>query len=301
MCTVATLFIGYQMLLIVIIGNEVLIEEFPLLCKILGFVIQFFFLSAFCWMSAMSAEVWLTFRKMTGSFHHNSRLRIQRKRFLFLSLYSWGVPFVVFITTVALEFLPNDLKTTLITPQFGKESCFFNDYEAQILYFHGIIALILIVNLIFFLASSYELLFGIWAPSEATNSEFKQKKRPMFWIILELFLVMGLTWMADVASMMINWKKGKGYFGYEIYLFDIINSLQGFLIFLVLICKPRIRKLIVEAIPCCSVSSSNSNENGEASLLTTSESDSSWSLHRCFRYPSIFYKIIEICTPTWKR
>jgi hypothetical protein len=66
----------------------------------------------------------------------------------------------------------------------------------------------------------------------------------MFWVVLELFLVMGLTWMADVVSLGINWSYGAQYAGYEILFFDVLNSLQGLLIFLVLVCKPRMRSMI---------------------------------------------------------
>ena len=69
MCTVAALFVGYQMLIIVILGGEELPMLQPVLCQVLGFVIQFSFLSAFCWMSSMSGEVWTTFRQLAGSGH----------------------------------------------------------------------------------------------------------------------------------------------------------------------------------------------------------------------------------------
>ena len=69
MCTVAALFVGYQMLIIVILGGEELPVLQPGLCQALGFVIQFSFLSAFCWMSSMSGEVWTTFRQLAGSGH----------------------------------------------------------------------------------------------------------------------------------------------------------------------------------------------------------------------------------------
>ena len=67
MCTVAALFIGYQMLIIVMLGGSDLLQLYPGLCQVVGFMIQYFFLAAFCWMSSMSGEVWTTFRQLAGS------------------------------------------------------------------------------------------------------------------------------------------------------------------------------------------------------------------------------------------
>ena len=88
----------------------------------------------------------------------------------------------------------------------------------------------------------------------------------MLVVVTELFLVMGLTWVAEVnmsvqyictvynrfllqvVSTVISWRRGEAYSGPEILVFDVINSLQGLLIFLVLICKPRMRVKIRAAI-----------------------------------------------------
>ena len=70
----------------------------------------------------------------------------------------------------------------------------------------------------------------------------------MLVVVTELFLVMGLTWVAEVVSTVISWRRGEAYSGPEILVFDVINSLQGLLIFLVLVCKPRMRVKIRAAI-----------------------------------------------------
>ena len=242
MCMVASLFLGYQMLIITILGNTVLLDEYLVICQVVGFLIQYFFLSAFCWMSAMSGEVWSTFRQLSGPLHTD--IRDQRRRFYYFKLYSWGLPGLVSFVTVCIHLLPKEGTVSVITPGVGYETCFFHGYAAQMVYFHGIIAIMLTVNLLFFLASSYALLCGVWASAWDTDSGNRNNSRQMFWVVMELFLVMGLTWLADVVSLIISWNNGKTYSGWEIIIFDIINSLQGLLIFIVFICKPRIRKLI---------------------------------------------------------
>merc|ERR1711874_40881 len=138
MCTVAALFLGYQMLVIAILGGEELQQRFPVLCQTLGLAIQYFFLSAFCWMSSMSGEVWTTFRQLGGSVHSDIRLRNQRSRFFYFNMYSWGLPGVVTIVTFAIHVLPQEVAVSIVTPGFGDDTCFFHGYAAQMAYFHGI-------------------------------------------------------------------------------------------------------------------------------------------------------------------
>jgi hypothetical protein len=59
-----------------------------------------------------------------------------------------------------------------------------------------------------FMASSYALLFGIWAPSQDTDNGSRSNTRQMFGIVAEL---LGLTWLADVVSLVINWNNGHAY------------------------------------------------------------------------------------------
>ena len=51
MCTIASLFIAFKVLII---------EDYNILCQFLGFLYQYFLLSTFCWMYAMSPTTELT-------------------------------------------------------------------------------------------------------------------------------------------------------------------------------------------------------------------------------------------------
>jgi len=249
MSMVAALFLGYQWFLIILLSGPLLLSQ-PGLCRALPLLMQNSFLVAFSWMSAMSWEVWVTFRQMGGSRAWEERQRGQRTRFRWCSLLCWGVPTILTVVTAIIEFMPTRLlvEGTLV-PGLGLDKCFFSSYSAQVAYFHGPLALLLVFNLSLFLSSAYSLLFGIWAiPREDTNSTSSRGSRQMFWIVLELFLVLGLTWLADIISLALNWVYGSIYIGYEVFFFDAFNALQGFFIFLVLVCKSRIRSLIKRSI-----------------------------------------------------
>ena len=83
------------------------------------------------------------------------------------NLYSWGLPGVVSLVTLLCHILDNE---NLVKPGFGEDTCFFSSYLAQILFLHGIIAIILVINLGFFLASAYNLLFGLWSNAGSGDS-----------------------------------------------------------------------------------------------------------------------------------
>ena len=84
MSMVAALFLGYQWFLIILLSGPLLLAH-PRLCRALPLLMQHSFLVAFAWMSAMSWEVWVTFRQMGGSGAWEARQRGQRTRFAF-----WG-------------------------------------------------------------------------------------------------------------------------------------------------------------------------------------------------------------------
>ena len=80
MSMVAALFLGYQWFLIILLSGPLLLSQ-PGLCRALPLLMQNSFLVAFSWMSAMSWEVWVTFRQMGGSRAWEERQRGQRTRF----------------------------------------------------------------------------------------------------------------------------------------------------------------------------------------------------------------------------
>lgn len=61
-----------------------------------------------------------------------------------------------------------------------------------------------------------------------------------FGLYLRLFIVMGVTWMAEVLSWALDLPEEYSFFT------DILNSLHGFFIFFLFVWKPKIKALIVK-------------------------------------------------------
>lgn len=72
------------------------------------------------------------------------------------------------------------------------------------------------------------------------ESQTTASERERFVVYLRLFIVMGVTWsMESLAWIFFD----------ESYLFhftDFLNSLQGLMIFLLFVWKPKVKNLIIE-------------------------------------------------------
>lgn len=59
-----------------------------------------------------------------------------------------------------------------------------------------------------------------------------------FFLYLRLFIIMGVTWSMESISWMLNNRF------YTFYVSDVLNCLQGFIIFVLFVWKPKVRDLI---------------------------------------------------------
>ena len=81
----------------------------------------------------------------------------------------------------------------------------------------------------------WKITFGFWGADKAittTDEEKAQRRRQRMKVVIKMFLVMGLTWIADIVSWAINSQYGrfatfnnKGLLYSEVFC-DCINSLQ---------------------------------------------------------------------------
>ncbi len=63
-------------------------------------------------------------------------------------------------------------------------------------------------------------------------------------MIFNLFILMGISWTTEVVSFILD-----GSF-YSWFFTDCINSLMGFIIFVIFVCKARICRLLIQNCSC---------------------------------------------------
>ena len=157
LCLSICLFIAHFLFLI-----ENYLNRFKATCLVVGIFLHYFYLCSFCWTNAMSFDIYLTFR--------GNLLRAPEstgKTFKLYSLYSWGVPLVVVIASVTVEFtelLPS------FKPHYAGQMCWIEGKNSLLLFFILPAGIICMENIILFIATAY----GIHKQSKA--SEFAKQR-----------------------------------------------------------------------------------------------------------------------------
>ena len=149
------------------------------------------------------------------------------------------------LVTIILQYLPEEYRGNYIEPRINDGTCSLGQAgkgsDIPLLwYFHLINIFTLLSILGFFTIFLWNIGCGLWTSSTNTTDRDKaEKRRQRMRVVIKMFFVMGLTWIADIIDWAIETKHGK----YEIFkdkgllysglFFVIINSSQGIIMFIV--------------------------------------------------------------------
>ncbi|XP_076225813.1 G-protein coupled receptor Mth2 isoform X2 [Nomia melanderi] len=228
MAVVTSLAVGYIVLSIENLRPQE--EGDEELCISLGFLLYFSFMSVFFWLNIVSFNVWRTV------WFKNFRVR-EKPLFIAYCIYGWGGS----LCFLVLALLTHNIEGTHLKPGFGERSCWFNGPKAMWAYFYGPILILLILNVVYLGMTGWRL----WHQCSDYNGNKLRALRFKCMLYIKLILVMGVTWIFEVASYAEGPKK-------EIWIpTDILNALQGLIIFLLLVAtRKRVRKLLARKRPC---------------------------------------------------
>ncbi|XP_062548957.1 probable G-protein coupled receptor Mth-like 1 isoform X1 [Armigeres subalbatus] len=229
---VACLLIGDLFLAIVQLSGNTITGP---ACTMIAIIVHFFFLAAFFWLNTMCFNIWWTFRDLRPTSLEKSqeicRLRIYE-------VYAWGVPLVIAGVAAILDNLPD---TVYLRPRFGERTCWFYGDLEILTYFFGPVGILLCINLLLFASTARQLTCGLWKRDDVKSTTERRGlvSSPSYSaalgrVCMKLVVVMGVTWVADVASWV---------FGGPDYIWlvtDLINALQGVFIFIVVGCQPQV-------------------------------------------------------------
>ncbi|XP_070071865.1 G-protein coupled receptor Mth2 isoform X3 [Drosophila takahashii] len=242
-------------------------------CVVLGYTAYYFFMGAYLWLSVISFDLWHNFRGTRGI----NRFQ-ENRRFLFYSLYAWGiaVAFLAFTYTAQeLTHWPPYLK-----PGIGDGTYCWLDMTnwSAMIYFYGPIMAIVVANTIMFIMTAIKIhgvqreMARIIASENSTKNLRTEKDK--FGLFLRLFLIMGITWLSELVSFFVGsdkeWSK-------LFYISDLANAMQGFLIFMLFVMKKKVKHLITNR--CSSVRDGSNQRQSQYSTKTTSSSVANLSLH----------------------
>ncbi|XP_071963107.1 uncharacterized protein [Antedon mediterranea] len=208
------------LLLTLIQGN---FTQWPTFCEVMSVFLHYMWLVCFCWMNSMAIELFQTFRTVRSSSRSSRSSKSQRKSFIKYFIYSWGLPAIYVAIIVGISLC----ECTSLDVMYGDDNvCWIRD-ELASLYVFGIpLAVILVPNLILFVATIKGLRKSMKSTAAVRSGKSDQDQQTGEMIIyIRISTVMGLTWIfgyvASFVDHVIFW-----------YIFTILNSLQGLFIFI---------------------------------------------------------------------
>ncbi|XP_078049774.1 G-protein coupled receptor Mth [Augochlora pura] len=244
MCNAASLLVSYLCLAImpwVTPPSQASDNSENIFCSVLGYGMLFSLLSAFCWLNVMCFDIWRTFGRLRGNCNGGQS---QGKRFLLYSIYAWGFALFITLFCVAgdkLSFLPDNVK-----PNFGQLRCWFsNNMFGELIFFRLPVAIQLTSNVVFFILTSEHCskvkaeISRVTDPSDPRSKRFHADKTKLI-MNVKLFIVMGILWIAESASSLMNTYSSYEWKELVFYCSDVLNCLHGLLIFILFVLKRRV-------------------------------------------------------------
>uniref|UniRef100_A0A034W0F2 G-protein coupled receptor Mth2 n=1 Tax=Bactrocera dorsalis TaxID=27457 RepID=A0A034W0F2_BACDO len=227
------------------------------ICGIIGFVAYYFLTAVFFWLNVVCYDVWQNFCRSKGNVQHLS----QRKQFMYYSLYGWGLPALLTVLTMGLQYsnLPIYLKSGI-----GYSHCWLktDDWSAMI-YFYGPCLLLIIFNIAIFVLTIkkiYKMRSEMQTSVESKDSRRKLRSHKRnVWLFFRLFTVMGIGWLLEIIGYMVGNNSD-----YTIFfqIADVYNAAQGLIIFAILVLKKKVLLLIKKRILC--TKSSDATDSAES-------------------------------------
>ncbi|XP_029174112.1 G-protein coupled receptor Mth2-like [Nylanderia fulva] len=230
MAAVTTLAVSYTVLSIQHV-KPIEIEEHYTVCIFFGFILYFSFMSAFFWLNIVAFNVW------RSVWFKNFRIRDQSLYYAYC-IWGWGGP--TCLTIIAL--LLHHKEGYHLKPGFGDYNCWLGGYAQTWAYFYGPVGVLLTLNMIYLGLTSWRL----WHQYRDYTGSKLRVLRFKCLLYIKLMLVMGITWIFELMSFAIDTKIDEFWIPT-----DLLNGLQGFIIFLLLVAtRKRVRKLLAKKRPC---------------------------------------------------
>ena len=193
-------------------------------CIFTGYAILYFFHAYFFWVNAMAVQIWFSFTNMI-------QINISEKsRFLFLVLYSQGIPAILCILTAIIDNSASsqDKLGSLYYPEIGVYSCYLRGGNAEVkisyfqspifIYQQSILILTMVVNIILFTHVCYT----VFRTKQAENGLKRQYLIHQFSTFIKIFVVLGFTWISELISTGLHIEQYQQTFYARLFL-DIIN------------------------------------------------------------------------------
>ncbi|XP_013200504.1 G-protein coupled receptor Mth2 [Amyelois transitella] len=212
-------------------------------CTLLAYGIYFGFVAAFAWLNVMCFDIWWTFGNVR-SVRPLRKANAERKRFIWYSVYAWSSSILLTLITFLFDKYP---VSPYLDSNMGITRCWFgtmqNDKDDWPHYIFFVIpmGIVTCINFVLWVLTArhcarvksevHRLQAG--SMGERMKRRFRVD-RAKYLLTGKLWVVMGAGWICELLSTVAGEPK---------WLWDIVdlyNQLQGVLIFIILIFKPKL-------------------------------------------------------------
>ena len=205
-------------------------------CTAVAIILHMFFLAQFGWMSIMTFEMGRIFIS-ANKLAPKSSERFQTKLFIAYLLVGWGIPLTITTASVAINFTLDGLILYGELEDGTQGSCWINHLESVVVVFITPLALSLL-----FTGIVFTIVTVLVCSARRTQAKLEKTQTvPYLRVYIAICSTTGLTWVFGFAAILT----GEGWAWYP---FILLNSTQGFLIFLAFICTKKIGKLYLSLI-----------------------------------------------------
>ena len=197
-------------------------------CVVVAILLHYFFLARFCWTNMIAFEMVRTF---TAAMKLMPVLSTRAKRTVFAvySLIGWGVPLLITLVSIIVNFASDSLV------RYGVDTCWINDVHSTVVAFVAPLALSLLFNLLSFIWIVVNL-----CKNYTLNKTGKQNQLNVR-LYVAVFSVMGLTWIFGFIAILAR-------SSWAWYPFIILNSTQALVVSLSFTCTKKIAGYYIELL-----------------------------------------------------
>ncbi|CAF1030215.1 unnamed protein product [Rotaria sp. Silwood1] len=255
-CNIMNLIIALILAEILFLLQSLLIMTKPSVCLLFALGIHYFFLASFFWMNVMAFDLWKTFHKGFSIYICEIRERLP-----YYALYAWGMPVIIILIGIIL-----DAKNAQLKPCYGRyfrgcyDICFHTKHDAPLqgcwiesalmrfLLFGVPVAIILVINFIFYTLTVRNVRRSIKSIRIAVERKFQHKKQVIpgehdVKIYMRMAVLAGFGW--TIGFILFALPDGQQGFLYYLavifnYLFILLNATPGLFIFGVYVCNRRV-------------------------------------------------------------
>ena len=216
--------------LLILVGGPIG-EAFNIICTPIAILSHYVFLSQFSWMSLISTEIVRNFYQAFKMKAHEPKA-YKVKLLVVYALLGWGIPLLIVLLSIIVNFTTTDLVLYGELEDGTPGICWINHPLSVVVAFVVPLGISLIYNTVIFVIATIYLCISSISHSKLKND----KKVPFLRLNIAIFSVSGITWLFGFIALLpeLQW-------AWIPYI--ILNSAQGFVIFVAFLCTKRVALL----------------------------------------------------------